>query len=452
MKGDFSLRLDLDWSKWTPIAPPDDLKEIPRQYGGIYRVTHVDSGGIEYVGRSYTNLRYRIQKIDHRTEMDEASDGSSHVAAPHFERLKKAFGSGLLVSWIGIESSEVDRIDAIWAAYLSSYRAIVGRSPASNFGKTVRIPGELPDDGGLADSPFADLRSYESKTRPSLDWENWRDVTGAQWMGLNWTDPFDLSLPEDPDEWTNQLPATSGVYRTWKPESDVLDRIEATSNLERRIREKAENIGYESMIATCELDITGKPSRTEVEVDLLGAHYIATNVLPESDISDIDSVSEKAKRILNRSEDNQVEFKSSEFDNDSLAEEMVALANGGGGEIFIGVDNDGNSQPVSQLDQVGNTISNIASTSINPSLRISVRKPRIDGEQILWVKVDGAHSRLYSTKGSFLVRSGSTKRAYQWSDLERFLSEHPSVIAKIIGSEDFDMSELAVLQRSESEE
>jgi len=286
----------------------------------------------------------------------------------------------------------------------------------------------------------------------SLEWENWQNVTGTEWMGLEWSEPFDLSLPESPSEWINQLPATSGVYRTWKPGSDVLDRIEATSNLERRIRENAEDIGYESKISTCELDITGKPSRTEVEVDLLGAHYVATRVLPESDISDVESVSDKARSILNRLEDNQVEFKTPDFDNNSLAEEMVALANSGGGEIFIGVDNESNSQPIPHLDQVENTISNIASTSIHPSLRVDVRKPRIDEEQILWVRVDGAHSRLYSTNGSFLVRSGSTKRAYQWSDLERFLLEHPSIIAKIIGSEEFDRSELAVLQRNESRE
>lgn len=452
MSEEFSIRLNLDWSQWIPIAPSDDLKEIPRHYGGIYRVTHVDSGGIEYVGRSYTNLRYRIQKIDHRTRMNKESDGSSHIAAPHFERLKEAFGPGLLVSWIGIESSDVDQIDAIWAAYLSSYRAQVGRSPAANFGKTVRIHGELPDAEAVAESPFSELRSYESRTQVSLEWENWQNVTGTEWMGLEWSEPFDLSLPESPSKWINQLPATSGVYRTWKPGSDVLDRIEATSNLERRIRENAEDIGYESKISTCELDITGKPSRTEVEVDLLGAHYVATRVLPESDISDMESVSDKARSILNRLEDNQVEFKTPDFDNNSLAEEMVALANSGGGEIFIGVDNESNSQPIPHLDQVENTISNIASTSIHPSLRVNVRKPRIDEEQILWVRVDGAHSRLYSTNGSFLVRSGSTKRAYQWSDLERFLLEHPSIIAKIIGSEEFDRSELAVLQRGESRE
>jgi len=452
MNEKFSIRLDLDWSKWTSITPPDDLKEIPRQYGGIYRVTHVDSGGIEYVGRSYTNLRNRIQKIDHRTSMEEDADGSAHIAAPHLERLKEAFGPGLLVSWIGIESSNVDQIDAVWAAYLASYRAIVGRSPAANFGKTIHIDGELPDDDTTEESSFSDLRSYEMRSQSSLRWDNWRGVTEGDWMGLPWSDPFDLSFPTNVEDWANRLPAASGIYRTWQPGSDVLDRIEATSNIERHIRDNAGQIGYETKISTCELDIRGKPSRTEIEVDLLGAHYIATKVLPESDISDIESVSDKARNVLNRLEDNQVEFKRPDFDNDSLTEEMVALANSGGGEIFIGVDNDGDSQSISDIDAVENSISNLATTSINPSLRVTVRKPRIDGEQILWVRVNGARDRLYSTGGAFLVRSGSTKRGYQWSDLERFLMDHPSVVSRIISSEDFDLSELAVIQRSEAED
>jgi len=446
MDNTFSIQANLDWSEWVPIHPPDDLKEIPRQHGGIYRVTHVDSGGIEYVGRSYSNLRYRIQKIDHRTTLGEQPDGSSHIAAPHLWQLKQTMGPGLLVSWIGIGSDDIDEIDGIWAAYLANYRATVGRSPAANFGQTIRIQGDLPSDEQTASTPFADLRSYKSRERDPLNRGKWKDVTGQNWMGLNWSKPFDLSLPDDYSNWSNRLPEGSGVYRTWKPGSDVLDRIDATSNISRRIRSQADEIGYESKISFCELDITGKPSKTELEVDLAGAHYIATNIIPESEIGGLDSISDKAKNVLDRLEDNVVEFKNADFNNTSLAEEMVALANGGGGEIFIGVDDNGDTKALSNLDAIEQRVANISENSINPSLRLDVKKPEIDGDQILWVRIDGAHNRLYSTNGAFLIRSGSTKRSCQWADFEKFLQENPHIVSKIINSEGFDLSELAYLQ------
>jgi ATP-dependent DNA helicase RecG len=45
--------------------------------------------------------------------------------------------------------------------------------------------------------------------------------------------------------------------------------------------------------------------------------------------------------IIRRDEDSKHQFKANVTNVDSLAQEMVAFSNSGGGEIFIGVSNDG---------------------------------------------------------------------------------------------------------------
>nr|VFJ72876.1 MAG: ATP-dependent DNA helicase RecG [Candidatus Kentron sp. FM]VFK20685.1 MAG: ATP-dependent DNA helicase RecG [Candidatus Kentron sp. FM] len=74
--------------------------------------------------------------------------------------------------------------------------------------------------------------------------------------------------------------------------------------------------------------------------------------------------------ILARGEDSQHQFKKNIHNPDSLAAEMVAFSNGGGGKILIGVADDGvitglTRENIGRLNQL---ISNVASQHVLPAI------------------------------------------------------------------------------------
>jgi len=428
---DARLQINLDWSDWIPVRPPDKLKKIPN-HGGVYRITHIDTGGIEYVGRSFNDLRNRVQKLAYGIRLEEEPESKPHIAAPHLWRLRQGIGSGFMVSWLGVQSNDVNKINGIWATYLSNYRTNTGRSPAANFGKTVKLPGRYPEKHGEEKPLFADFRSYETEASNSVSWEDWKEVESKNWMGLEWSEPHKLSDFADP------FPATSGIYRTKQPGMEGLERIEATSNLRERIYNRAEKIGDETRISFCELDITGKSSETELEVDLMAAHYTANRITPDSDAGDdsraTKAISEKAKELLDQGENSAIEFKDFRFDLKDVMEELVAFANSGGGEIFIGVTDSGKPGGLPDIDSTEEDIANKIRDCVNPNMRLDVKKPEIEGTKILWYTVPEAREVLYSCKGRFLIRNGTTKVSLEWGDIQNFISKDSTAVSEALNS------------------
>ena len=76
--------------------------------------------------------------------------------------------------------------------------------------------------------------------------------------------------------------------------------------------------------------------------------------------------------IVARGEDSRHQFKADATNANSLAAEMVAFANSGGGQIFVGVSDDGtikahDASSVSRLNQlIANAASNLVRPPINP--------------------------------------------------------------------------------------
>jgi len=113
------------------------------------------------------------------------------------------------------------------------------------------------------------------------------------------------------------------------------------------------------------------------------------------------------QQILARGEDSQHQFKQNITHSTALAAELVAMANTQGGQIFIGVDDNGkisslNAQDIRRLNQLlSSTASDSVKPPINPlteiiqtdqgllmviSLEEGLNKPYIDNSGIIWVK------------------------------------------------------------------
>lgn len=118
--------------------------------------------------------------------------------------------------------------------------------------------------------------------------------------------------------------------------------------------------------------------------------------------------------IISRGEDSRHQFKQNFHNVDSLAAEIVAFSNSGGGMIIIGVDDklcevEGlDNESIARINQL---ISNSASQSVNPPVNPvtqNIRHP--DGIVIVLTVPDGIAKPYMDNKGAIWVKSGSDKR------------------------------------------
>ena len=122
-----------------------------------------------------------------------------------------------------------------------------------------------------------------------------------------------------------------------------------------------------------------------------------------------DSLREILERIQ-LGEDSTTEFKSELPHSNSLADEISAFANGGGGIILVGVnDKDGIVGVGQNLDKYEKKVVEVCSSSIKPAVDVITKKIQIDGKPIL--KIDIPRSLyVHKSPGGYIHRQGSSKR------------------------------------------
>jgi ATP-dependent DNA helicase RecG len=117
--------------------------------------------------------------------------------------------------------------------------------------------------------------------------------------------------------------------------------------------------------------------------------------------------------ILARGEDSRHQFKKNISNPDALAAEMVAFSNGAGGQIFIGVDNDGTiaglgADDIRRLNQL---ISNTASQSVEPAINPATTNLETERGLVMVVEIPEGIGKPYQDKnGAFWVKNGADKR------------------------------------------
>jgi len=119
------------------------------------------------------------------------------------------------------------------------------------------------------------------------------------------------------------------------------------------------------------------------------------------------------RKLILRGEDSGLQFKQQIDSCEKLAPEIVALLNKRGGQILIGVNDDGDITGLSR-DQVATTnqhISNTTESHVVP--RITVDTENVvtsDGTVIVLTVPEGIDKPYQTNKGHFYVKSGSDKR------------------------------------------
>ncbi len=118
------------------------------------------------------------------------------------------------------------------------------------------------------------------------------------------------------------------------------------------------------------------------------------------------------KAIAN-GEDSRHQFKREPGHPDSLAAEMVAFANTAGGNLFIGVTDDGqinglSSEDIKRLNQL---ISNVSSQHIKPPINPVTQNIRTEQGLVVVIQVEPGLNKPYmDTQGRIWVKSGADKR------------------------------------------
>lgn len=117
--------------------------------------------------------------------------------------------------------------------------------------------------------------------------------------------------------------------------------------------------------------------------------------------------------IAARGEDSHHQFKSDFTNAVSLASEMVAFSNSGGGQIFIGINDDGSVEghAAASIHRLNQLISNAASEGVRPPINPSTET--VDGGSgvvIVVTVADGLSKPYMDNTGAIWVKSGSDKR------------------------------------------
>lgn len=117
--------------------------------------------------------------------------------------------------------------------------------------------------------------------------------------------------------------------------------------------------------------------------------------------------------IVARGEDSQHQFKEDATNALALASEMVAFANSGGGQLFIGVGNDGavHAHDQASLARLNQLIGNAASQLVRPPINPLTENVAIGTGVVIVVTVpDGLNKPYMDNSGIIWIKSGSDKR------------------------------------------
>ena len=117
--------------------------------------------------------------------------------------------------------------------------------------------------------------------------------------------------------------------------------------------------------------------------------------------------------ILARGEDGKHQFKSNFTNIDSLASEMVAFSNSGGGQVFIGINDNGTPIGLTREDigRLNQMVSNAASQSVRPPINPITENVQLsEGLVIVLTVLDGIRKPYMDNNGSIWTKSGADKR------------------------------------------
>lgn len=273
--------LELDWSEWKPLHA-DSFSKIPKE-PGLYRVRHhrESRSFLEYIGES-NDTRRRVQSLARGSYADEMPYRDPHTAAPSIWAIRDAVGPDLEISAVTPSGAADDQQrKGIEAALIALHRRETQQSPTANFGRIIEgyeqstySYNEPAYKGGRLDEGVTEANAADGVEPPS--WEQWRDPRAADWMGLDWSEPYRLENRLDAN------PPQNGLYRLWYDDAGgTLAYIGESSAIPSRLYSHESTFGGHARFSYVEMpELDAAHKRVELETDLIGAYYLGENESP----------------------------------------------------------------------------------------------------------------------------------------------------------------------------
>ncbi len=132
---------------------------------------------------------------------------------------------------------------------------------------------------------------------------------------------------------------------------------------------------------------------------------------------------DEIKQIINQGESSSVEFKSGDVHSESLAKEIVGLANTQGGVILVGIEDNKEVTGIHHKN-FEEFIHNISRNNVIPAIALKYSEIILDDKKIGIIDVPKGVDKPYQTnKNQFLVRVGSTNRTATQAELLRLFQQ-----------------------------
>ncbi|MBT3404506.1 MAG: ATP-dependent DNA helicase RecG, partial [Gammaproteobacteria bacterium] len=151
-------------------------------------------------------------------------------------------------------------------------------------------------------------------------------------------------------------------------------------------------------------------------------------------------------KVLAQGEDSQNQFKKNMDNAESLAREMIAFSNGLGGNLFIGVDDDGSVAGLSSEDihRLNQLISNVATNNVKPAINPVTQNVIIEEKLVLVLMVlKGINKPYHDNAGVFWVKSGADKRkATSREEIQRLFQSSGRVHADVTPANGLTIADL----------
>ncbi len=147
--------------------------------------------------------------------------------------------------------------------------------------------------------------------------------------------------------------------------------------------------------------------------------------------------------LLRQGENSMVEFKTTEVIPEVVAKEMVAFANASGGNILIGVADNGTVTGLDLSKNYEEWCMNIARNNVIPSLNITFSTVTINDKTIALIEIPKGNDKPYQTNDyKYLIRIGSTNRVASSSELMQLFQEAGVFHYDKVGIEKTDILDL----------
>ncbi|MGQ9848288.1 MAG: AlbA family DNA-binding domain-containing protein, partial [Bacteroidales bacterium] len=136
---------------------------------------------------------------------------------------------------------------------------------------------------------------------------------------------------------------------------------------------------------------------------------------------------ELRERIL-KGEDLHTEFKESFTDNEDIAKSIVGFANTDGGQIIVGVNDNGEIVGVDNIDELLRRIDDVAYNRCEPPVTIVQETLSIENRTVLIINVPKGDQRPYRTgSGLYYIRSANRYRQASREELLRLFQATESI-------------------------